>query len=47
MKPFNLLLSEEMYEWLREMAFVRRSSIADLIRQAVEKMITEAKKEGK
>lgn len=41
MKPVMCRMSEEQYEVLRALAFERRTSMAELIRQAIEKTYAE------
>ena len=39
MKPFRLLLTDEQYEQLRKLAYEQRKSMAEIIREALKKML--------
>jgi len=40
MKRVNFLLDEKLYERLRAAAFLRKKTMSDLIREAIERMLT-------
>jgi len=39
MKPFRFLLEDELYEQLRKLAYEQRKSMAEIIREALKKML--------